>query len=233
MNNLDFNQFELISFDCYGTLVDWKRSLKEIMNPFIQRHNLNLSKDQLFELFLRSDQFCISEDYKPYRDILVSIMDQMGKELNINLKEAERTCLVDRFGDWTAFPDTPDALQELKRKYKLAIISNVDDEMFDVTKRCLGVRFDFIITAKQAGSYKPSKNNFIKALEKFGMPSEKVLHVAQSIYHDIIPTNELGWHNVWVNRYNEPERTDPAEFPDLEVPDLKSLVRIIRESEQS
>ena len=227
---MDFNQFKLISFDCYGTLIDWKKSLMDIMNPFITRHKLNISKDQLFDLFLKADQMSICENYKPYHDVLVSIMDEMGKELNINLKQAERTCLVDRFGDWTAFPDTTDALQELKKRYKLAIISNVDDELFDVTKRCLGVRFDYIITATQVGSYKPSKNNFVKALEKFGLPSEHVLHVAQSIYHDIIPTNELGWSNVWVNRYNEPESTNPAESPDLEVPDLAALARIIREA---
>jgi 2-haloacid dehalogenase len=227
---MDFNQFSLISFDCYGTLVDWKKSLMDIMKPFIIRHKLDLSDDQLFNLFLKADQKIISDHYKPYHDVLIAVMDEMGKELNINLMQAERTCLVDRFGDWTAFPDSTDALQQLKKKYKLAIISNVDDELFDVTKRCLGVRFDYIITAKQVGSYKPSKNNFIKALEKFGLPSEKVLHAAQSIYHDIVPTNELGWSNVWINRYNEPERTDPAEFPDLEVPDLASLVRIIRES---
>jgi 2-haloacid dehalogenase len=229
-NCMDFNKFKLISFDCYGTLIDWKKSLQDIMTPFIIRHKLDLSGDQLFDLFFKADQKTTSNDYMPYHDVLVTIMDEMGKELNINLKQAERTCLVDRFGDWTAFPDTSDALQELQKKYKLAIISNVDDELFDMTKRCLGVRFDFIITAKQVGSYKPSKNNFIKALEKFELPSEDVLHVAQSIYHDIIPTNELGWENVWVNRYNEPERTDPAEFPGLEVPDLASLVRIIRES---
>ena len=227
---MDFNQFKLISFDCYGTLVDWKTSLMDILDPFITRNKLDISKDKLFDLFLKADQKIIREDYRPYHDVLVTIMDEMGKELSIDLRQADRTCLVDRFGDWTAFPDTTDALQELKKRYKLAIISNVDDELFNVTRRCLGVRFDFIITAKQVRSYKPSKNNFVKALEKFGLPSEKVLHVAQSIYHDIIPTNELGWNNVWVNRYNEPERTDPAELADLEVPDLATLVRVIRES---
>ena len=227
---MDFNNFKLISFDCYGTLIDWKKSLMDIMTPFITRHKLDISGDQMFDLFFKADQKSTGENYKPYHDVLVTIMDEIGKELNINLKQAERTCLVDRFGDWTAFPDTSDALQELQKKYKLAIISNVDDELFDVTKRCLGVRFEFIITAKQLGSYKPSKNNFIKALEKFELPSEQVLHVAQSIYHDIVPTNTLGWNNVWVNRYNEPERIDPAEIPGLEVPDLASLARIIRES---
>lgn len=227
---MDFNKFKLISFDCYGTLIDWKRSLMDIMTPFITRHKLDLTSNQLFSLFFKADQKITYEDYQPYHDVLVKIMDEMGKELNINLKQAERTCLVDRFGDWTAFPDTTDALQELQKRYRLAIISNVDDELFDVTKRCLGVSFDFIITAKQVGSYKPSKNNFIKALEKFGLPSEQVLHVAQSIYHDIIPTNELGWNNVWINRYNESKRIDPAELADLEVPDLASLVREMRES---
>ncbi len=227
---MNFNQFKLISFDCYGTLVDWKRSLMDIMNPFVIRHKLDLSKDQLFDLFLKADQKNIDGDYKPYSDVLVAIMDEMGKELGVNLKQAERTCLVDRFGDWTAFPDSSDALQELQKKYKLAIISNVDDELFDMTKRCIGVRFDYIVTAKQVGSYKPSKNNFIRALETFGLPKEQVLHVSQSIYHDIIPTNELGWSNVWINRYSDPERTDPAEFADLVVPDLASLVRMIRES---
>jgi 2-haloacid dehalogenase len=227
---MNFNQFRLISFDCYGTLIDWKRSLMDIMKPFVMSHKLDLSGDQLYDLFLKADQKNITCEYKPYHEVLIAIMDEMGKELKIDLKLAERTCLVDRFGDWTAFPDTTDSLQELKKRYRLAIISNVDDEMFDVTKRCLGVRFDFIVTAKQVGSYKPSKNNFIRALEIFGLPKEQVLHVSQSIYHDIVPTNELGWSNVWVNRYNEPERTDPAEFADLVVPDLASLVRMIRDT---
>jgi 2-haloacid dehalogenase len=227
---MNFNQFRLLSFDCYGTLIDWKTSIQNILKPVIGSYSLDISKDQLFDLYLKADQKCISEDYRPYQEILLTIMDEIGRELNINLRNIDRTCLVNRFGDWIAFPDTIGALQELQKRYRLAIISNVDDELFNMTKRCLSIHFDFIITARQVRSYKPSKNNFIKALEKFELPSEQVLHVAQSIYHDIIPTNELGWNNVWVNRYNEPGRTDPAEFPDLEVPDLATLARIIREA---
>jgi 2-haloacid dehalogenase len=227
---MNFTQFKLISFDCYGTLVDWKRSLMDILNPFITRHNLDITADKLYDLFLNADQKNITSEYKPYSEVLILIMDEIGKELKIDLRQTERTCLIDRFGDWTAFPDSSESLQELNKSYKLAVISNVDDELFDVTKRCLGVRFDYIVTAKQVGSYKPSKNNFIRALEIFGLPREQVLHVSQSIYHDIIPTNELGWSNVWINRYNEPGRTDPAELADLEVPDLASLVRVMREA---
>jgi len=230
---MNYKQFEILSFDCYGTLIDWKKSILDILLPVIREYCLDLSGDKLFHLFLDADNKLIGMEYKPYRDILTDMMDEIGNCLSLNLLPRDRSCLVDRFGDWTPFPDTHESLVELQKMYRLAIISNVDDELFDITKRCLGVRFDFIITAKQLESYKPSLNNFIKSLERFGISSDKVLHVAQSIYHDIVPTNKLGWHNVWVNRYNEPERTDPAEFPDLEVPDLAALVKIINmETEQ-
>lgn len=224
---MNFKQFEILSFDCYGTLVDWKKSILDILVPVVDEYHPDISNDELFQLFLEADLKYVGLDYKPYRDILIDTMVEIGNRLNLNLLPPDRSCLVDRFGDWTPFPDTHDSLVELQKKYRLAIISNVDDELFDITKRCLGVKFDFIITAKQLGSYKPSLNNFIKALEQFSVSSGKILHIAQSIYHDIVPTNKLGWNNVWVNRYNEPERTDPAEFPGLEVPDLAALVKII------
>ena len=224
---MNFKQFEILSFDCYGTLVNWKKSILDILIPVVNKYNRNISGDDLFQLFLEADHKFVGVDYKPYRDILIDTMVEIGNRLNLNLLSPDRSCLVDRFGDWTPFPDTYDSLIELQKKYRLAIISNVDDELFDVTKKCLGVKFDFIITAKQLRSYKPSLNNFNKAQEQFGVSPGKILHIAQSIFHDIIPTNKLGWNNVWVNRYNEPERTVPAEFPDLEVPDLVSLVRVI------
>jgi len=224
---MDFKQFEILTFDCYGTLIDWKKSILDIIIPVINAYHQDITRDELFQLFLEADHKFVSVEYRPYRDILIDIIEEIGKHLNLDLLSRDKTCLVDRFGDWTPFPDTHDALLELHKKFRLAIISNVDDDLFDITKRCLGVRFDFIITAKQLGSYKPSLNNFVKALEVLGVPSGKVLHIAQSVFHDIIPTNRLGWKNVWVNRYGDPERSDPAEFPDLEVPDLEALVKII------
>jgi len=224
---MDFKQFEILSFDCYGTLIDWRSSVLKIIQPVLLEYSIDLTEKEAFHLFLEADKGIISNDYITYRDVLVRVMENIGKSLSLNLQEGDKSCLVDRFGDWQPFQDSHNALMELQKKYKLAIISNVDDEMFSLTMRCIGIKFDHLITAKQVQSYKPSLNNFNTALDRFGVPKEKVLHVAQSIYHDIIPTNKLGWHNVWVNRYNEPERTDPAEFPDLEVPDLASLVRII------
>ena len=119
------------------------------------------------------------------------------------------------------------SLKKLKEQFQLAIISNVDDELFSISNELLEVEFDFIVTAQQLGSYKPDHRNFQRALEVFGIEKQEHLHVAQSIYHDIVPANQLGLNKVWVNRYGEPERTEPIEYPDLEVPDLQSLVRIL------
>lgn len=224
---MDFKQFKILTFDCYGTLIDWKSSVLGIIQPVLLDYSIEMPDTGLFNLFLEADRDTISKDYITYREVLIRIMENIGKNLNLNLQQKDKECLVDRFGDWYPFPDSHNALIALQEKFKLAVISNVDDEMFNLTMRCIGIRFEHIITAMQVQSYKPSHNNFNTALERFGLPKEKVLHIAQSIHHDIVPTNELGWSNVWVNRYNEPERTDPAEFPDLEVPDLASLVKII------
>ena len=129
---------------------------------------------------------------------------------------------------WKPFSDTVEALEALKERYKLAIISNVDDGLFALTACHLEVEFDWIITAEQVGTYKPSKNNFEIALERMGIQKGKLLHAAESLFHDIAPATELGISTVWVHRRTEKEgfgATPPAGAkPDLEVPDLKTLV---------
>jgi 2-haloacid dehalogenase len=138
--------------------------------------------------------------------------------------------LPESLPQWPPFPDTVASLARLKQKYKLAVISNTDDDLFAETAKTLQVPFDWIITAQQAKSYKPSRNNFQRALEKIGLPKEKILHVGQSLYHDIVPTRELGWANVWVNRRSGKKgqgATVTADIkPDLEVPDLKTLAEL-------
>ena len=134
------------------------------------------------------------------------------------------------FRSWKPFPDTVAALKKLKSRYKLAIISNTDDDLFADTARLLEVSFDWVITAQQAGSYKPSHHNFKLALERIALPPEQVLHVAQSIYHDIVPARELGLATVWVNRragkHGEGATKAAQGQPDLEVPDLKTLAEM-------
>jgi 2-haloacid dehalogenase len=198
-----------------------------ILASYFKDEPLSFSREELFRAFLEADRKMISDQYKPYREILAEVIEGMAEDLRFSLDPASRYLLSDRFDDWKPFPDTVTSLKKLKEKYQLAIISNVDDELFAISNRLLGVEFDFIVTAQQIGSYKPDHRNFQHALEVFNIEKESHLHVAQSIYHDIVPANQLGLNKVWVNRYGEPERTDPAEFPDLEVPDLKSLVTIL------
>ena len=224
---MDFSKIQLLSFDCYGTLVDWKKGVLDILVSFLAPHQLTITREQLFALFLQEDQKQITGEYQPYREILARIMDGITRQLEIGPGQADRYLLSGHFDMWLPFPDTVENLKKLRERYKLAIISNVDDDLFSISNRLLEVEFDYIVTAGQLRNYKPSPFNFETALKRFGLDKNQVLHVAQSIHHDIIPSNKLDWNNVWVNRYGEPERTDPAEFPDLEVPDLASLIRII------
>ncbi len=225
---MDYSKIKLLSFDCYGTLIDWRTGVLNTLGPFFCEFMVGFSRKELFEAFLRADRQVSGGEYRSYREVLADIVLFIADELRIFIDPDTRYVLSEKFGDWQPFPDTVESLKALQKKYKLAIISNVDDDMFAITNKFLGIEFDYLITAGQLGSYKPSENNFQKALEKFGLKQEEILHVAQSIYHDIIPSNKLGWNNVWVNRYEEPERTIPNEFPDLEVPDLASLVKILK-----
>jgi len=133
--------------------------------------------------------------------------------------------------DWPAFPDSAAALQALHKKFRLAIVSNIDDDLFAHSAQRLQVRFDWIITAQQVKSYKPSLNNFRMAFERIGVPQNRILHVAQSLFHDIAPANALGLSSVWVNRRHKKEgsgATPEAQArPDLEVPDLRTLAEKI------
>jgi 2-haloacid dehalogenase len=224
---MDFRNIRLLSFDCYGTLIDWKESVLHILASFFRDSPLDFSREELFMAFLESDREMISDSYLPYREVLAEVIERMAENLGFSLDPASRYLLSDRFSDWKPFPDTVRSLKQLKEKYKLAIISNVDDELFSISNHLLEVVFDFIVTAQQVGSYKPDHRNFQRALEIFGIDKQEHLHVAQSIYHDIVPAKQLGMNTVWVNRYGEPERSDPQEFPDLEVPDLKSLAKIL------
>jgi len=150
--------------------------------------------------------------------VLRRVAIEIGSGFGFVPSPSELNCLVDSLKNWMPFPDTVEALQTLKKRFKLAIISNIDDDLFAMSAKHLKVGFDWLITAERVGSYKPALSNFEFALGMMRVSPGKVLHIAQSIYHDIIPARALGLSTVWVNRR-----------PDLEVPDLKTLVSIIGE----
>jgi len=226
--SFNFDQFSVVTFDCYGTLINWEVGILGALQPILKKYGRNLSDAGVLELYSTFEPQIQSSGYMPYRQVLAEIVRRFAAKLVFAPTQKETDSLAESIRDWPPFPDTTDGLRKLKTKYKLAIISNIDDDLLAHSLRLMGVPFDFLITAQQAKSYKPSHNNFNLALQKIGMPKEKVLHAAESLYHDIAPTNEMGIANVWVNRRGgKPGATrDAMAMPGLEVPDLKTLAEV-------
>ena len=224
---LNFNDFEVLTFDCYGTLIDWESGIWEALQPVLTNHRLAIAREKALELYGELESEAEGGAYHEYKTVLKMVLEGFGSRLGFVPTPIELQHLSASVKDWPAFPDSAPALQELKKKYKLAIISNIDDDLFAFSAQRLQVEFDWIITAQQAKSYKPSLNNFRLAFERIGLPQNKILHVAQSLFHDIAPAKALGLATVWVNRrYNKAGfgATPPAHAqPDLEVPDLQTL----------
>ena len=226
---LNLDQFEVLTFDCYGTLIDWETGIWEALFPVLAAHQVDMPPEQALELYGVLESAAEAGEYQEYKTILQMVLEGFGQKLGFTPTPDELKSFSACVKDWPAFPDSPGALQALHKKYKLAIISNIDDDLFAYSQERLKVKFDWIITARQARSYKPSLNNFKLAFERIGVPQEKILHVAQSLFHDIVPAKKLGLACVWINRRHARPgfgATPPAQAqPDLETPDLQSLAR--------
>ena len=224
---LDFSQFECLTFDCYGTLIDWESGILAALKPILAAHGRELGDEALLELYGKLEAQAEAGEYRRYRDVLRFVTQRIASRLSFALHDGELDILPGSLRNWPPFPDTVEALRRLKSRYKLAIISNTDDDLFAETAKTLQVPFDFVITAEQARSYKPSPRNFELAIERIGLPKAEVLHCGQSVYHDIAPTRELEIANVWVNRRAGKAgsgATYPANTsPDLTVTSLREL----------
>jgi len=227
---LDFSRFKALTFDCYGTLIDWESGIFSAMKPILDAHDKNVSDSQLLELYAEFEVAAEEGEYRPYREVLRSVVQEFGKRLHFTPTENEMRSLPDSVASWRPFPDTISALQKLATRYRLFVISNIDDDMFAATRKHLGVSFAGAVTAQQARSYKPSHNNFRLALERLGLRNDEVLHVGQSIYHDVIPAQSLRIATVWVNRPSPRPNAGAARAamgePDLEVNSLAGLAEL-------
>lgn len=229
---VDFNKYKVLSFDCYGTLIDWESGILQALRPVLASHNINLNDDQILEVYAQIESRVEEGEFVKYKEVLRKVVRELGRRLRFAPSSSQLDCLINSVKDWVPFPDTVDALQALKKTFKLAIISNVDDDLFALSAKHLKVKFDWVITAEQAKIYKPSLNIFKFAIEKIGVSREEILHIAQSLYHDIVPAEKLGLSTVWVNRRKGKKgfgATPPANGHfEFEVPDLKTLVSIMR-----
>ncbi len=223
---LDFGRFAWVSFDCYGTLVDWESGICGAADEVLRSHGVRRTRGEILDLFAEIEpRVQNSDSYLTYRCVLRRVMAEMGNALGIRCGEPELNCLADSLAGWPVFPEVREALTALQTRYKLAVISNVDDELFAGTAEALNVDFDAVVTAEQARSYKPSRRNFDLAAARLGVETDAWLHVAESLFHDIGPANRLGIASVWVNRAGRGGGTRRTEaFPDLVVSDLGELV---------
>lgn len=230
MRMINFAQFSWLSFDCYGTLIDWETCILDALRPLFAARGRHLSDDGILELYAQIEAREEAGEYRPYREVLENVVRRISARMVLNLSDHEAGVLVRTIGTWPPFADSVDALARLKQRYKLAVISNVDDDLFSGSSHLLGDPFDLVVTAQQARSYKPSRRNFELALEKIGEPAGHVLHCAQSRYHDIPPAKELGMGAVWVDRragkHGQGAVAPSPATPDLTVPDLQTLAEL-------
>lgn len=223
---LDFSRFEYLSFDCYGTLIDWESGILGYLRPLLRSKGCDVSDAQILNLYSEFEPHQQDLAYRRYREILASVLRDFGRELHVDFTEPEVAGLAESIREWEPFPDTVPALKRLKSKYKLAVLSNIDDDLFATTAPKLRVELDYVVTAQQVQSYKPSIRNFETLVDRLQTDKDSLLHVAESLYHDVIPAQALGIATVWVNRRQgkAAAATRVVEArPDLEVPTVAAL----------
>ncbi|KAI1094449.1 haloacid dehalogenase [Rostrohypoxylon terebratum] len=200
--------FRVLSFDVYGTLIDWEAGMVAALQPLLDKNGASFSKPELLKVLheLEKDQQVKTPDMR-YADLLTTIHPRIAAQLGLAEPTADESReFGDSVGRWPAFPDTVDALHRLSKYYKLVVLSNVDRESFSLTNAgpLQGVPFDLILTAQDIGSYKPDPRNFAymlgKVKEEFGVEKEQVLQTAQSQFHDHHPAKEAGIKSCWIMR---------------------------------
>ncbi len=208
--------FEVVTFDCYGTLVDWEGGIRAAFEDLAERAEADFDVESAVELHAEIEPVVEAERFRSYRQVLDETAARIARRLGFEIPAGREHFLSARLQSWPPFSDTREALRRLSRAgLRLGILSNVDDDLLAATRRRLGVEFEFLVTAEQVGSYKPSPGHFLEARRRIG--DRPWLHVAQSLFHDIAPADELGLPAVWINRKREASRPDLAlaELPDL------------------
>jgi 2-haloacid dehalogenase len=196
--------FDALSFDCYGTLIDWESGIAAVLGPWARSHGLDLDEAALLEAYAGAEARAEREHpAEPYPGILARSFRALGARLGARVTEADAQALAGSVPRWPAFPDSSEALAALSYRYQLIILSNVDRRSFAASQEKLGVPFAAVVTAEDVGSYKPAQANFdalLGTLAGLHISGSKLLHVAQSLFHDHVPAKQAGLPTVWINR---------------------------------
>ncbi|MCI0582972.1 MAG: haloacid dehalogenase type II [Chloroflexi bacterium] len=227
MTDLDYGAFDALTFDCYGTLIDWEAGILAGIRAVLDPRGVRPSDDELLERYAVAEAAAEAGPYRRYRDVLGHGLRAVASASGIEPSAAEVEAFGGSVGDWPAFPDSAAALARLARRFRLGVLTNCDDDLFAASERRLAVEFDWVVTAQQAGGYKPRRANFELLLERLDLPRQRVLHVAQSLFHDHVPAKALGFSSVWIDRrHGRPGggATPPATAePDARFEDMASF----------
>ena len=201
---MNLRDFRVLTFDCYGTLINWETGILAELRPWAARASISEDDAALLAAFAEAESAAQAANPSAlYPDILRDTHARIAAKFGAEPDPAAAAALGDSVGDWPAFPDSPAALAQLKQWHKLVIVSNVNRESFAKSRKKLRVEFDAVVTAEEVGAYKPDPRMFHRALEvaaSLGASPQQVLHVAQSLFHDHVPAKKLGLATAWVRR---------------------------------
>ncbi len=237
---MKLTDFSALTFDCYGTLIDWESGIATALGAWAGGHGIAAGDDELLEAFSRHENRIEAEHPALlYPEVLARTLRAVAAGYGTRASAAEEKTFGASVAHWPAFPDSAEALAYLKRHYKLVILSNIDRASFAHSNAKLGVDFDLVITAEDVGSYKPAPAHFERAfaeLDKLGVPKAKILHTAQSLFHDHVPAkNRFDMTSIWINRRQDKTgggatKKPPEEVtPDWQVPTMAAMVELHRE----
>ena len=202
MANLD--GIKVLTFDCYGTLIDWESGIKSVLNAWASEVGVALRDEAMLENYARHETDIEHEaPFRLYPRCLEEVVRRLSAEHKVAVSERWAIRLGQSVADWPAFPDSAEALIALQRRFKLGILSNVDRVSFAASNRRLMVDFDLVVTAQDVGGYKPDTRNFdvlIARLGQMGIAKAEIMHVAQSLHHDHVPAKAVGLRSIWINR---------------------------------
>ncbi|HNR04307.1 MAG TPA: haloacid dehalogenase type II [Bacillota bacterium] len=216
-----------VTFDNFGTLIDWEGEIQKYMAKFLERNGIKEVDPKTVQHRWEEIQFdYIQGDYKPYRKVLHDTLAMTFKEFGYAFTEEDCVEFSDSMGTWQPFPDSRDALLELKKYCKIVLITNTDNDIIKESVKQLGVEFDDVITAEMAGAYKPSHKGFDLARQRLGLKKEEILHAGFGFKYDVVPATELGYETCWINRQGEIRPIDVKET--YLVGDMRTFVYMIK-----
>ena len=221
------SRVELVTFDCYGTLIDWNTGIRGVLERIVGECGVadRVAVEDLLAAYVSTEAGVEAQAWRPYRRVQAETLLRLAEQFQLSLLPEHRDLLAETLPDWLPFADTCPALVQLKARFKLGILSNIDRDLFARTARHFPVGFDLVVTAEDVRAYKPAHAHFLRGLDRVRQDRSRLLHVAESAYHDGIPTSQLGLPWVWINRTGSANRHGAE--PVAEFSDLESFVRTI------